>query len=321
MLFCKGCASLKKLELYLPYLAGSGVSLIFGLSFLFTKEALNSLSTIFLLSFRFILAALVLTVLRLTGVIKLNYKNKPFKELLILAFFQPIAYFTFETIGIKLTSASEAGIMVALIPIVVTILAAIFLKERPGKMQLVYILVSVAGVIFIVLMSGDLEGSGHILGILPLFGAVLSGGIYNILSRKLSVKYTPLEITYVMMWSGAIVFSICAAFSGSVNGNLGTYVASLSLINTIVPILYLGILSSVCAFFMLNYMLSKLPATNSTVFSNLGTVTTILAGVSIRHEALYWFQAVGGFLIILGVGGTNHYKSQQEMPTQHTQSI
>ena len=312
-----GCDSVKKYEAYLPYSAGFAVALIFGLSFMFTKQALETLPTALLLSSRFSLAALLLTFLWLSGAIKINLKNKPFKKLMLLSLFQPIAYFIFETTGVKLTSSSEAGIMIALIPVVVSIFAAVFLKERPSKSQLFFIAASVLGVIFIVLMSGSEDSTGHFAGILFLFGAVLTAGVYNILSRKFSADFTPVEITFAMMWAGAAVFSIVSAVTGMLNGNLDDYITYLSSASTLIPILYLGILSSVCAFFMLNYMLSKIPASNSSVFSNLTTVVSIIAGVFIRHEAFHWYQFAGSVVIILGVWGTNRCKSRHEIQLQN----
>lgn len=297
------------------------MAFIFGLSFMFTKQALETLPTTLLLSYRFALAAILLTLLWLCGALKLSYKNKPLKELLLLALFQPIAYFIFETAGVKLTSSSEAGIMIALIPVVVTIFAAIFLKEKPGKAQLLFIFTSVLGVVFIVLMSGSSGSTGHFAGILLLFGAVLAAGVYNILSRKLSTSFTPVEITFVMMWTGAAVFNAISTISGLINGDLSKYVTSLGSADTLIPVFYLGILSSVCAFFMVNYMLSKLPASNSAVFSNLTTVISIVAGVFVRHEAFHWYQLAGGIMIILGVWGTNRYKPKQEIPLQDAQSL
>lgn len=312
---------MRKFESYLPYFAGLVMALIFGLSFMFTKQALETLPTTLLLSYRFALAAVLLTILWLVGLINLNYKNKPLKELFLLTFFQPIAYFIFETTGVKLTSSSEAGIMIALIPVVVTIFAAVFLKEKPGKAQFLFILASVLGVVFIVLMSGSTDSSGHFTGILALFGAVLAAGVYNILSRKLSKSFTPVEITFVMMWTGAIVFNLLSTASGIINKDLGRYFTSLNTMHTLIPIMYLGILSSVCAFFMVNYMLSKLPASSSSVFSNLTTVISIIAGVFVRHEAFHWYQVAGGIMIILGVWGTNRYRPQQEVPLQDAKSL
>ncbi|HWR60538.1 MAG TPA: DMT family transporter [Clostridia bacterium] len=312
---------MKKYEAYLPYLAGLVMASIFGLSFMFTKQALETLPTSLLLAYRFTLASIVLTILWLTGLIRLNYKEKPLKKLFLLTCFQPIAYFIFETTGVKLTSSSEAGIMIALIPVVVTIFAAIFLKEKPGRAQLAFILASVLGVVFIVLMSGTTGASGHFAGILALLGAVLSAGVYNILSRKLSESFSPVEITFVMMWTGAIVFNLFYLASGAINKEPARYFEAMKTMNTLIPILYLGILSSVCAFFMVNYMLSKLPAASSSVFSNLTTVISIAAGVLVRHEAFHWYQLAGGFIIILGVWGTNRYKPRQEVQLQNSESL
>lgn len=312
---------MKKYEAYLPYFAGLVMASIFGLSFMFTKQALETLSTTLLLSYRFALAAILLTILWLTGLIKLNYKNKPLKELFLLTCFQPIAYFIFETTGVKLTSSSEAGIMIALIPVVVTIFAAVFLKERPGKLQFIFILTSVLGVMFIVMMSGSSVSSGHFAGILALLGAVLAAGVYNILSRKLSNSFTPVEITFVMMWAGAIFFNLFSILNSIISKEPIGYFSSLNKMSTLIPILYLGILSSVCAFFMVNFMLSKLPAAISSVFSNLTTVISIVAGVFVRHEAFHWYQVAGGIMIILGVWGTNRYKPQQELKLKNSEVI
>ncbi|MGE5676861.1 MAG: DMT family transporter [Pseudomonadota bacterium] len=312
---------MKKYEAYLPYFSGLTMATIFGLSFMFTKQALESLPTTLLLSYRFALAALLLTVLWLTGLVKLNYKNKPLKELFLLTAFQPIAYFICETTGVNLTTSSESGIMIALIPVIVTIFAAVFLKEKPGKAQLMFILFSVLGVVFIVLMSGDAGSSGHYAGLIALFGAVLAAGVFNILSRKLSQSFTPVEITFVMMWTGALVFNLYYILSRVISGETVGYFTSLNSMSALVPILYLGILSSVCAFFMANFTLSKLPAASSAVFSNLTTVISIIAGVFVRHEAFHWYQILGGIMIILGVWGTNRYKPQQKMPVQKAEAL
>lgn len=297
---------------YLPYLAGIAISIIFGMSFMFTKQALDSFGTFHLLAFRFTLAALILSILALSGVIKVELRNKPIKELLLLCLFQPIAYFIFETIGVKMTSSSQAGMMIALIPVVVTLMAVVFLKENPNKKQSIFIVVSVLGVLFIIALSGDLSTEGNLIGIAALFGAVLSGGIYNIISRKLSTHFKPVEITFIMMWIGAIFFNIIAVINSLRDDNLASYFSGFSSWQAISAILYLGVLSSICAFFMLNYMLSKLPASSSAVFSNLTTVISIIAGVFIRHEPFFWYQLAGGAMIVLGVWGTNYYGIKAE---------
>lgn len=296
----------------LPILSGIITSCIFGFSFLFTKEALNTIDAVDLLGFRFGIAALVLIVLQWTKVIKINYKGKNIKALFVLSLFQPVLYFIFETLGVNRTSTSEAGIMIALVPVVVTCFAAIFLKEIPSKSQIFFILTSLAGVLCIIFMKDHGNQSGSFAGILYLTGAVLCAAILNILSRKLSTSFKPVEITFCMMWVGAIFFNGLAFVKHGLAGDIMGYFMPLGDRQTWIPILYLGILSSIVAFFMVNYMLSKLEASRAAIFTNLTTVISILAGVFIRKEPFSFYQFIGGCLILLGVWGTNYYGAKKE---------
>lgn len=292
---------------FLPILAGISISLIFGFSFFFTAQALDKIGTMQLLGYRFALAAVGLTLLQILGLIKINFKGKALGKLMVLALFQPVIYFIFETIGVKMTSASESGMIIATIPVVVTFLSVVFLKERPSIMQVGSILLSVSGVAFIVAMTTTGGNQGNLLGLMVLFGAVLAAGVYNILSRSLSLAFNPVEITFVMMWFGAIVFNGISIYLHISRGELDQYLIPLTDWKVLSSLLYLGLLSSVTAFFLLNFMLSRMEASRSAVFSNLTTIVAIVAGVFFRGEPFYWFHAVGSVLILLGVYGTNYF--------------
>ncbi|MCC5909973.1 MAG: DMT family transporter [Clostridiaceae bacterium] len=294
-------------------LAGVATAIIFGFSFLFTKEALDFLSPFHLLGLRFGFALLAMTVLKLLGLIKIEYAGKRLQALIFLSLFQPGLYFVFETIGVNMASASEAGMVIALIPVVVTILAAIFLDERPSKLQSVFVTLSVLGVMFIIAMTGNINVGDNFKGMLLLIGAVLSAGVFNILSRKSSLQFKPVEITYVMVWVGFITFNSIALLQHTYQGNLVNYLQPLGNMKVLISIIYLGVLSSVVAFFMVNFMLSKLEASKSAVFGNLITVISIIAGVVFRGEPFYWFHGVGGLMILVGVWGTNYFVKQKEL--------
>lgn len=297
---------------YRPYVAGLLVSIIWGFSFLFTKGALDIISPFHLLGLRFALAAMLFVTLRILGLIKIDFRGKDPKRLLILTAIQPVSYFIFETLGIHLTSSSETGMMMAAIPVITTILGIIFLKEKPLGIQAGFMLLSVAGVGFNILMKGNIQIGENLLGSFIVLMAVLSAGIFNILSRKFSVDYAPLEITYVMMLTGATVFNVIAVAQHLRQGNLSAYLRPLTDVKALVPIMYLGILASVVAYFLNNYMLSKLEANRASVFSNLITVCSIVAGVTLGNEEFYWYSAVGAGMILLGVWGTNYFSKPKE---------
>ncbi|MBF8436611.1 DMT family transporter [Halanaerobiaceae bacterium Z-7014] len=290
----------------LPYLAGLTFSIIFGFSFMFSQDALEYLNPFHLLGFRFIIASLTMTFFWGLGFIEINILSKAKGPLLLVALFQPALYFPFEVTGIQMTTSSQAGLMISLIPVAVAIFGAIFLKEIPGKLQLFFIILSVSGVGVIVSFQGELASTeGHLIGLLLLMGAVISAGLYNIVSRSISVNYTPVEITFFMCYTGAIIFNIIGIRLH--DGGLSEYISMFTLSEVLIAVTYLGVLSSVVAFFMMNFTLSKLPASQAAIFANLVTVVSIFAGVFLRNEPFYRPQIIGAIMIILGVWGTNYF--------------
>lgn len=308
-----------KKDKYLPIFSGITQAIIFGLSFLFSKRALNCAGPFELLSFRFLTAFLVMSALIFLKVIKINYKGKNIRNLILVALMQPIIYFIFETYGIKFSSSSQAGLMIALIPIFVTLMSAYFLREKPSVLQSIFIVLSVIGVIFIVVMGGSSSGSGSLLGIVFLFGAVISASIFNILSRKLSTEFSPIELTYAMMSLGAVFFNIVSIANHIQQGNLTKYFAPLKNRDFLISIGYLGIISSIIAFFLVNFTLSKIEASKSAVFANLSTIVSIIAGVIFLKESFQLYHIIGSVLILTGVWGTNYFnkKTVQEPELQN----
>jgi drug/metabolite transporter (DMT)-like permease len=296
----------------LPYAAAIVTAVIFGFSFLFSKSALDHLSTFQLLGFRFAAAAAFLTLLMVCRVIEIKLDLAKVKALLVIALFQPVLYFVFETLGVGLTSASESGVVISLVPISITIFAVLILREHLSAFQWVSITVSVAGVILLVLAKGQNTDNGHMLGILALLCAVVAAGPYNVLSRKFSNSCTPMETTFVMMWVGAIVFNAVGITSAALSGDLPGYFTGGWTLSVAADLFYLGIVSSVGAFFLLNYSLSRMEASKSAAFMNLTPVVSVLAGIFLRGERFYLLQSVGAALILAGIWGTNRRQAVKE---------
>ncbi len=285
-----------------PYLAAAGSSIIFGFSFLFTKNALDNLGAFELLGLRFFLAAFFMLLLRRLRLIAIQLTWQKLGSLLLVALLQPILYFTLETLGVQLTSASEAGVIIGLIPVVVAVLAALLLKERVSFRQWISIAATVAGVILLSLPQLQ-GGFGGLLGIGALLGAVVAAALYNIASRRASSKATPVEVTYVMMWVGAVVFNGVVLVRTALRGEPLRYLGALASPELVLALAYLGLLSSVGAFFLMNYALAQLSPSRVAVFVNLTPVISILAGWLLRGEVLIPLQLAGAGLILAGVWG------------------
>jgi drug/metabolite transporter (DMT)-like permease len=288
--------------------SGLSFATIFGFSFFFTAEALDHIDVYHFLSFRFVLAALVMTLLNVLGVVRIPLnRNVLNRDVLIMVLLQPVIYFAAESTGIILTSSSEAGLMIALIPIFVAIFSGIILKEHPTVKQYPFILLSVAGVFLIAVMQGKVNLVTNYAGTGLLLLAVLAAAGYNLVTRKLTGKHSPMALTYYMMLSGALAFTLIALLRLLARGEVSQYFVPLTEANVYLPLLYLGVFSSVLAFFLINFTLAKVTAAQTTVFANLSTIIAVLAGVLLRSEPFFFYHFLGGLLIITGVAGTNYF--------------
>lgn len=288
-------------------LAGISKSIIFGLSIMFIKIAMEKISIFSLLAVRFTLAALIMIVMYLLKIIELNYKGKNIVNLIALSLLFPVLYFAFETLGLKYTASTRAAIIIALNPVVVAILSTLILKEKPNNAEIIFILISTFGVIFIALMSGNSMGRSNIIGIISLFIAVVSLAFYIIFSRMLSKEFTPTEITFSMMGIGAIVFSFFSIIEKIITKDFSLLSIEMLNIDIVFSLLYLGVFASIIGTFLNNYMLSKITASQTSIYTNFTTVITILSGIIFLNESFQWYELIGSIIIITGVWGTSHY--------------
>lgn len=296
----------KPMLLRLATLGAMTSNAIFGFSFMFSRLALEKTTPFVMLMHRFLLAAVLLTLVALwagrthqTGWLRFSLRGKNVLPLLVMGLLQPVGYFLCESYGVSLTNATISGMMIALIPLVAMAMGALFLKETPTRRQLLFAVVSIAGVAMMTLQqqsSGQVRWSGLVL----LLGAVVTGTTYNILSRRLSATFSVLERTWVMMVMAAAIFSALALWQNGATPALWT---PLQQAGYVWPILYLSVLSSVVAFAALNFANGYLPVARTTSFCNLTTVISLFAGVVFLSEPFSALSLLASGLIIVGVWG------------------
>lgn len=292
----------------LATLGALGAQIIFGFSFMFTKIALSYASPMTVIADRYIIAFISMVLVLLVTKTKIRF-NKNVWKLLIMAAFQPLMYYIFETYGVKMTTSSFSSIMISMIPVVSMICGIFVLKEIPSPLQYVFTALSVSGVV-IVALSGAKEGTVTAWGVVFLFGAVISSVGYNIASRKLSKEFSVFERTFVMMFIGLITF-VLISLCENIDNPIAVVGAFFSWKFTL-AVLYLGVVSSVAAFLLLNYANTYLPVAKTAVFANVTTVVSVIAGAAFLNEKLNLTSVIAVIMIILGVWGVQSIKKEAE---------
>ena len=286
--------------------AGTAYS-IFGLSYLFSKMALEITEPMILLGVRFTVTLVLLNLLVALRVMKLNLKGKNIWAAVMLGVLQPVLYFVFENYGLKYTTTSFTGIVSSVSPIFTAILGAIMLKERPNVKQWACIGISIVGVMMVSL--GSTGGENTVGGCVCLLMAYFLGSFYSILVRKLSRQFSAFELTYVMFTVGFVFFAALAFIQYGAQTPVmlrdalghGRFIAA---------VLYLGGVASVGAYMLANYSLARLPVARSTIFTSLSTVVSVLSGIVLMKDPFTATSVAAFVLIMIGVWGVNRFAEQ-----------
>ncbi|HUT72420.1 MAG TPA: EamA family transporter [Desulfatiglandales bacterium] len=282
------------------YLALCAAMVFWGLSFVATKIALEGFSTFTLIFGRFALASCLFAgILAYRGFPSFNRREHG--RVFLVALFDPGLYFIFETVGLQHTTAPKAALIIATIPVAVTILAAFLLRERPSPIHLLGVGLSLAGIA--VLVAGDPQLNwklgGPIIGDLLIFGAVISAALYIVNARNLGRNRSALEITSVQVIYGAIFYT--PAFFWELPLMDWSEVSG----HSVGAFIYLTLFATIGAFLCYNYALAKVPASRAAVFINGIPVVTAAASWLLLGEKLTLIQAGGGVLVLFAVFVTN----------------
>lgn len=280
---------------------------IFGFSFMFSSIALSITSTMVLLCFRFTVAVITLTVVvavnSLVGRIRgkawfsFSLRGKPMGGLLLLGIVQPVLYLVFENSSIRYTSSAVTGTVLAVVP-VICILADVFIsRESVSKLQVVCAVACVAGV---ALVETGGETRISFLGFFCLLMTLVCDVGYYILSRRASRQFSPLEVTYVMFLMGMIVFVPAALIQG--RGQMAElFLPAIQSAPFWGSVVFLGAVSSVGAYGLLNYANATLTNSEASLIGNIATVVSVLAGVLLLKDPFSPLQAIGVVVILIFV--------------------
>lgn len=295
------------------YITGVGFSIMVGFSFLSVKICTRVADTLQIMTIRYDFAMLAVIVFMVLGLGKINLRSKPKKNLVLTAVFY-IGFMLLQTIGLFFSSSVESAILFAIIPIIVKIIAETFLKEKSTLLQNVFVIISVVSLIAMIVL-GATNLTVNFIGVVILLLSSLSMAIDNVYMRFTRDMYTPFENTFMICIMGCVVFNCISLVNGAVHGTMSEYFAPCVHREFVIATAYLGIFCILFSVQMMAYMQAHLPAVNASLFGNISTAISVIAGVIFLGEPLHWYHIVFGTLIVAGTVGLNMAGSRQAAKT------
>ena len=263
---------------------------LWGSSFIALKIAFAELSPMWVICGRMVLGSLVfIAAWRWRG--KIEYRRGDWKYLAGLAVCGPCL---FEAMALQNTSASQAGMITALMPLLVAVGAFIFLRERITRMSLAGFLVAVGGAIWLsVAGTADEHAPNPLLGNFFEFLAMLCAMGYTLLLKHLSQRYSAFVMTAMQAFVGAPFFLLLALTMEPVPASISA--------QGLAAVVYLGVIVTVGASGLFNFAVGRLRASQASAFINLIPLFTLLIAVLMLGETLNAEQIVAAVVVFAGV--------------------
>jgi drug/metabolite transporter (DMT)-like permease len=262
------------------------VVIVWGYTFVAIKNALSSVTPFNFIALRFIIAFIVLLVLFRKRLIGLN--RYILLRGTVVGVFLFFAY-AFQTVGLKYTTASNAGFITGFSVVLVPVFSALILKVRPSLESTIGVACAIAGLYFLSYNEGYVVNKGDIL---VLFCAIAVA--FHILTVGYYTKKMDSILLTIVQIGVVTVLSIISA---------------LLLEETVIPqgrvvweaIFVTSIFATVGAYLVQNIMQRFTSSTHTALIFSGEPVFAGIFGYYLLNERLSTWSVLGCILILGGM--------------------
>jgi len=236
------------------------------------------------------------------------WRKGDLKYLAFMILCEPCLYFLFEAKALENTSASQAGMITAILPLMVAVAASVFLRERVTRKTLAGFIVAISGVLLLSTGGAPSEQAPH-----PAWGnflevlAMTCAAAYTVILKKLTERYRPFFLTALQAYAGSVFYLPVLLMPGTA---LPTEIVPVPFFS----ILYLGVFVTLGAYGLYNFGVSRVPASQASAFMNLIPVFTVFLGWLILGEKFTLIQYLASSLVFAGVFLSQGQLSETAVP-------
>lgn len=208
------------------------------------------------------------------------------------------AAFAFGNWGLRLSTATNAALLITVEPVSLILLSPLVLGERLTRREGVGALLTVLGATVVVLngIPGASVGiAPHWRGdlLLVLSGIAYAG--YSLFGRDVLARHRAVPVTaWSILWGLVVMTPFTVAEWVAGDRPAWTQAA-------IIGALYLGFVITALGYLIWNWGLERVEAPRLAIFVNIQPLAGALLGVVALHEALTIYTVAGGVLILVGV--------------------
>lgn len=268
------------------------------------KYLITHASTLVLLTLRFVFSTVFL-------VCFLQLRNKSFSfsaifqkltkrdkaSLVVQGLFGGFLFNILMLNGLKITSATMAGIISSAVPVFILFFSFLILKEKIAKHEYISIAIATMGILFINISKVSTYGvSLNIWGDLLILIALFPEALYTIVAKWHPVEICPIEQTTIVNFVNAVAFSITMLMFPS-------DIYTLSSVSLFDWFLIIAVLSSAGFLFFLlwNIGLTKSSTQQASIVTSVVPVGACILAVIFLNEHIHLYELVGIGMVVAAI--------------------
>lgn len=269
---------------------------IWGWTFVATKVLVAELGPVEVLALRLAIGAPFLGLVLLLRRTRVRFTRADAAPLLVGSVIFAV-HFLVQIAGIVSTTATNTGWIVSVSPLALALLSWLLLRERVGREAVLGIGLATVGILLLVSRGriADLGWLGSTGDWLVLVSAH-TWALYTVATRDLSRRRDPLAVTFAILVVAGLICGVLFALTGDVAS-----VRSLSP-RGVVALLYLAIPGMALGQWFWQEGVASLGAARAGLYLYLEPIATLALAVPLLGEPFGPFIAVGGALVLAGVG-------------------
>lgn len=278
------------------YLMAFGTVVLWGASFPLTKAALAWTGPTALAFLRWAISAALLTAWlahrrKLPQVVPLL--REQWRTVAWVSFTGITLYYFLENLAMRFTTATNAGVLSNLTPVLIVVIGALLLHEGMNGIEWGAALTAFVGAGLVSLGSGHLSiGGAGLLGDVLMVIAGFFGAVYSIGGKQLSERYPADVVIAVVATAGALFLLPLALFEG-LRLNLPPEAWAM--------LLLLGLGSGALANLWWLSLLAKISASRAALALFLIPVVAAGLSVTLLHEPVTLTIVLGAALVLGGM--------------------
>jgi drug/metabolite transporter (DMT)-like permease len=272
--------------------------ILWGMSFVATKAALQEVSPVTLVTVRFAIGALLLL-----AIVRELPPRDAWPQLALMGLVGVFIHQMLQSYALRMTSAVHTGWLIGVIPLWSAVLSAVILRERFGTIKILGLIGGFAGVL-LVITRGELSSSVLSLpstrGDLLILVSTINWAVYSTLGHPTIRRLGPRRATSGAMLFGALM--LMPFFIASAGWRELPRLTSIGW----TAVLFLGIGCSGLGYLFWYGALEKVEVSRVAALLYLEPIVTFATAVALLHEQVSMVAVAGGVLVLASVLATQY---------------